>query len=109
MDKLALNTLSNMLRILILILICAPQFLWSQSFKNELDLIKHANENFKDGSFIQALPLFSQLVSLHPRNKDYNFKFGTCILYSGVDKETAIRHLEFRLKNQSVMLGPIII
>jgi hypothetical protein len=101
MDKLALNTLSNMLRILILILICAPQFLWSQSFKNELDLIKHANENFKDGSFIQALPLFSQLVSLHPRNTDYNFKFGTCILYSGVDKETAIRHLEFST-NKSV-------
>jgi hypothetical protein len=98
MDKLALNTLSNMLRILILILICAPQFLWSQSFKNEADLIKHANANFKDGSFIQALPLFSQLVSLHPKNTDYNFKFGTCILYSGVDKETAIKHIEFSTK-----------
>ena len=98
MDKLALNILSKMLRILILILICTPQFLWSQSFKNESDLIKHANEKFKDGSFIQALPLFSQLVSLHPRNTDYNFKFGTCILYSGVDKETAIRHLEFSTK-----------
>jgi hypothetical protein len=85
MDKLALNTLSNMLRILILILICAPQFLWSQSFKNEAD-------------FIQALPLFSQLVSLHPKNTDYNFKFGTCILYSGVDKETAIKHIEFSTK-----------
>lgn len=87
-----------MLRISILILICTPQFLWSQSFKNETDLIKQANENFEDGRFIQALPLFSQLVSLNPKNADYNFKFGTCVIYSGVDKETAIRHLEFSTK-----------
>ena len=87
-----------MLRILLLVLICAPQFLWSQSFKNEAELIKQANENFEGGSFMQALPLFSQLVSLHPRNADYNFKFGSCVIYSGVDKETAIKHLEFSTK-----------
>ncbi len=87
-----------MLRIIILILICIPQFSWSQSIKNEADLIKQANEHFEEGRFIQALPMFSQLVSLNPKDADYNFKFGTCVIYSGVDRETAIKHLTFATK-----------
>jgi len=85
-------------RILILILLICPYFLGAQSFKNETDLIKQANESFENEEYVNALPLFSQLVSLHPKSADYNFKFGTCVIYSGVDRETAIKHLNFSIK-----------
>ncbi|MFK7755674.1 MAG: hypothetical protein AB8B53_01955 [Flavobacteriales bacterium] len=91
-----------MLRIFILLLIVVPQFLWSQGIENEEDLIEQANEYFEDASYMEALPLFSQLVSLHPRNSNYNYKFGACVVFSGVDKDTAIKHLTFATrKNES--------
>ena len=91
-----------MLRILILtIFICTYSFLGAQSIKNEGELIEQADEHFEEGRFLKALPLYSQLVSLYPKSSDYNFRFGTCVIFSGVDRETAIRHLSFSVKRSA--------
>lgn len=58
-------------------------------------LIKQADELFDSESYVQALPLYSQLVSLEPRNADYNMRFGVCALFGGEAKTTAIKHLNF--------------
>lgn len=81
-------------------------FLWcgsvatilSQTSPEETKMLNQAAEWFEAGQFAQAFPSYSQLVSLHPQDPDLNFRFGTCALYSGEEKEKAIKHLTFAIK-----------
>jgi hypothetical protein len=71
-------------------------------FETEEDLIKAANKHFSKGEYTQCIGLFSQLVSNHPQNPNYNFKYGTCLLFSTEDKEQAIRFLKFAINKGDV-------
>ncbi len=64
----------------------------TEKLKSEADLLFEAND------FALAYPLYSQLVSLNPKDAELNFKFGTCTLFAGEPKETAIRHLNFAIQ-----------
>ncbi|MBI3500334.1 MAG: PD40 domain-containing protein [Bacteroidetes bacterium] len=70
-------------------------------FSSEEDLKKQANKLFEEEDFVKAYPLFSQLLSLYPKDAQYNYKFGTCLLYSAGDKEKAIPYLEYAAKRQN--------
>ena len=71
-------------------------------FEDEEDLIKTANKHFSKGEYTQCVELFSQLVSNHPQDPNYNFKYGTCLLFSTEDKEQAIRFLKFSINKGDV-------
>lgn len=75
-------------------------------FGSEDELKKQANELFEEGEFIKAYPLFSQLLSLYPKDPQYNYKFGTCLLYAGSDKEKAIAYIEYAAKRQKSGVDP---
>lgn len=83
---------------LIFIGLTLPLLLGAQVSKEHEDLLKEANTLFEESSYVTAHPLFSQLVSLYPKNSDFNFKFGACALYNGDKKETAIKHLTYATK-----------
>ena len=67
----------------------------AQKNNTEQQLVKQANELFDQGEFLQAFPLYSQLVSLYPQDPMYNYKFGACAIYGQPDKSQAIKHLTF--------------
>ena len=69
-------------------------------FSNEDDLKKQANKLFEEEDFTNAYPLFSQLLSLYPKDAQYNYKFGTCLLFSSNDKGKAIPYIEYAAKRQ---------
>jgi len=72
--------------------------------KSESSLIKNAEHLFELNEYQQALPLFAQLVSVHPNEPVFNFKFGVCTLFGDRDdKSRPIRYLknaEKGLKNK---------
>ncbi len=68
-------------------------------FSSEEELKKRANQLFEDEQYEEAQPLFSQLLSLYPKDPNYNYKFGVCLLYSSSDKEKAISYLESASKD----------
>lgn len=49
----------------------------------EKDVIKQANELFSNDDYQGALPLYAQLVSVHPADAEYNYRFGVCTLFGG--------------------------
>jgi epidermal growth factor receptor substrate 15 len=79
--------------IVMLLMFSFPGF--AQLDKEHEKLLAEADNLFEQSLYLEAHPLYSQLVSLYPKNADFNFKFGTCALYSGGDKEAAIKHLSF--------------
>ena len=83
-------------------LLCFGQSAFSQALKSEADLKKQAGKLFEDEEYIAAYPLYSQLLSLYPKEAEYNYKFGTCMLFSTEDKEKPITYLERSVKNPEI-------
>ncbi|MCU0320095.1 MAG: hypothetical protein MUE88_08455, partial [Flavobacteriales bacterium] len=54
-----------------------------------------ADALFKERRFAEAMTMYSQLVSLTPSDRELNFRFGTCLLHSGEDKEKSISYLKY--------------
>ena len=61
-----------------------------------------ANALFDEQRYAEAMPMYSQLVSLSPSDHDLNYRFGACLLFGGTDKEPAIGHLKFATGSPSV-------
>ncbi len=73
-----------------------------EGFESEADMIKKADKLFEQGQYAQALDYYSQLVSLHAQDPNYNFKYGTCLLFASPDKEEALKFLKFAVSKPGV-------
>ncbi len=72
------------------------------SFESEEQLVAQANKLFVDADYVNAMPLFSQLLSLHPKDANYNYKFGVCLLNNDEDKTKSLQYFDFAVKETAV-------
>ncbi len=87
----------------ILCLICISAASLAQpSPASETDLRKQADKHFLNAQFTEAAPLYSQLLSLYPKDPILNFRFGVSLVEAGKEKSSAIPYLEFATKNPPV-------
>lgn len=80
--------------LLVLALLFASIVAYPQ-YASEAELKKAAEKLFIDENYAEALPLFSQLLSLYPKDPDYNYKLGACMLFAEEDKEKGLKYLNF--------------
>jgi len=72
-------------------------------FKSQDDMKKKANEYFKEEDYVSAMPLYSQLVSIYPKDPVYNYRFGVCVLYADRrETEKPIQYMEFASSKHDV-------
>lgn len=71
-------------------------------YNSEEELKKAADKFFDEENFIEALPLFSQLLSTYPKDLNYNYKYGACYLFATRDKEKALNYLTFAASRPNV-------
>ena len=71
-------------------------------YSSEEELKKAANKFFNEENFLEALPLFSQLLSTYPKDVNYNYKYGACYLLATRDKEKSINYLSFAVSKSTV-------
>ena len=64
-------------------------------FENEKDLIKTANKLFEAGKYAECLDFYSTLVSNHPQDPIFSYKYGVCKLYATEDKVESLRYLGY--------------
>jgi predicted Zn-dependent protease len=70
---------------------------------SEQDLIEEANALFDKGEFADAMPLYSQLLSLNPTNPVFNYKYGATALFGDAEKkEEAVKYLKFSVGKANV-------
>ena len=71
-------------------------FVFSQEkSKSELDIQQSAFEKFEQKKYNEAIPLFSQLVNLYPKDPKYNYCYGISLVEGNKDIESAVKYLEF--------------
>jgi tetratricopeptide (TPR) repeat protein len=82
-----LNTFKKPILILFAIIACMP--LYSQR-ADPAD----AKEHFKFGNYLDALVVYKKLMDKDPKNIEYPYKAGLCVLFTERDKTDAIKYLE---------------
>ncbi len=70
----------------------------AQTKKDEAKLAKEALGFFDARQYVDAFPMYSQLVALNPSNADYVYFFGVCATYCDVDKTNAVKYLKQAIK-----------
>lgn len=63
--------------------------------ESEAELKTKANTLFAKQEYVAATQPFLQLLALQPRSPEYNYKYGTCLLFNSKKKSEAIKYLEF--------------
>jgi hypothetical protein len=83
------------------VLLCCLFFAFSSfaQFKNEDELKKQAAQYFEDEDYANGFRLYSQLVSNYPKDAEYNYRLGVCMLYADPDKKKPIPYLRFAVQN----------
>lgn len=71
-------------------------------FKSEDELKEKAAELFEEEKFIEAEPLYAQLLSLYPKDATYNYKYGACLIAADEDKSKPLSFLEFAVSKSGV-------
>jgi tetratricopeptide (TPR) repeat protein len=69
---------------------------------SESDLKRQAEKLFEKESYAEAAPMYSQLLSLYSRDAVYNYRYGICLLMSGIDKTGAASYLEAAAKSKEM-------
>jgi len=67
--------------------------------KNEQEIDKKAFIEIDKKNYKEALPLFSQLLSLHPKDVAYNFNYAVCLIETNEDPEKALSFLKYVSRN----------
>jgi cell division septation protein DedD len=75
-------------------LLWSAQGLSAQTAGSEEEVKKKAAELFENEDYAAAFPLYSQLLANYPKDPNYNYRFGVCMLYSSADKTKAVPYLE---------------
>ena len=70
--------------------------------ENEAQLKTKADHLFHNEDYVAATPAYLQLLALQPRSPEYNYKYGTCIIFNGRKKQDAIKYLQFATSSGNV-------
>ncbi|MES2680534.1 MAG: hypothetical protein V4635_11640 [Bacteroidota bacterium] len=72
---------------------------YSQTPSSIDDIKKEASKLFEEEEFTRAYKFYSQLVANFPKDPEYNYKLGVCMIYSEPDKKKCLPYLQFASRN----------
>lgn len=81
--------------------ILLPGVLFSQN-KETAETEKQAATYFEEGNYIQSQKLYNQLITLYPKDPNYNYRYGACVLFTESDKQKSLKYLEFAVSQPEV-------
>lgn len=70
--------------------------------ENEEELKAGAEKLFENEKYVEATPLYLRLLALNPRSYDYNFRYGTCLLFNSYKKQDALRYLNYSISDPAI-------
>lgn len=86
--------------ILVLSVFYYPVF--SQDVSSVSDVKDVAHELFIQKKYAKAKELYSQLLSLSPKDENFNYRFGACALFVDEDKVAPLKYLEYAISKPGV-------
>lgn len=98
---LILDSLRNLFsRVLFLLFSLTVSYSFAQD--SELTIKTEADDLFHKEKFVEATPLYLRLIALDPRSSEYNFRYGSCLLFNSYRKQDALKYLKFSVLDSLV-------
>jgi tetratricopeptide (TPR) repeat protein len=66
------------------------------------DLKQKADQLFKEKKYVEAYPLYGQLISLYSKDPNYSYRYGACMLFVEKDKEKPLKYLKYGASKPNV-------
>lgn len=82
---------------LLFLILLLPCFVFSQADVGAIK--KEATRLFEDEDYAGAYKLYSQLVANYPKDPEYNYKLGVCMIFAEPDKKKCLPYLLFAKRN----------
>lgn len=86
--------------LLLFLFIQTAHFSFAQ--ETEADLKLKADKLFNAELFVEATPQYLHLIALNPRSPEYNYKYGTCLLFNSSKKQDAFKYLNFSITDPAI-------
>lgn len=85
---------------LLLLLVLTAHLSFAQ--EAEADLKLKADKLFDAEQFVEATPQYLHLIALNPRSPEYNYKYGTCLLFNSYKKQDAFKYLNYSITDPNI-------
>ena len=86
--------------IIILIVSLFPLFSFSQESLEETKQI--ADKLFEDEKYVEATPYYLRLLAIQPRDHNFNYHYGACLLYNAGKSQDVFKYLNYAITNVNV-------
>lgn len=86
--------------IIYVILFCLSAF--QGIAQTEAEMKVQADKLFDTDQYLDATPLYLRLLSLQPRDANYNYRYGACLTHNSNNKQEAIRYLSFAVNDPGI-------
>lgn len=87
------------LLVLFTIFLCDAGYAQQKLSEGEQEVKNNAYQLLEDENYAEALPQFSRLLSLYPKDPEYNFAYGVCLIEENKDLDKALQFLNYTIKN----------
>jgi len=78
----------------VLLLLCLTAF-GTFAQESEAEIKSNADKLFDSEKYVEATSLYLRLLALSPRSYEYNYKYGTCLLFNSYKKQDAFKYLNY--------------
>jgi hypothetical protein len=83
--------------VLLLMLLCFKPKAQNTAFNTMDELKAEANRLFEDDEYAKCYKLYSQLVSNYPKDPEFNYRLGVCMLYCEPDKKKCFPYFQLAI------------
>lgn len=70
--------------------------------ETEVEIKASADKLFESEKYVEATSLYLRLLALSPRSHEYNFKYGTCLLFNSYKKQDAFKYLNYSVTDPNI-------
>jgi hypothetical protein len=70
--------------------------------QTEAEMKVQADKLFDTDQYLDATPLYLRLLSLQPRDANYNYRYGACLTHNSNNKQEAIRYLSYAVNDPNI-------
>ena len=85
----------------LLLLLCLTAF-GTFAQESEAEIKSNADKLFDSEKYVEATSLYLRLLALSPRSYEYNYKYGTCLLFNSYKKQDAFKYLNYAVTDPAI-------
>ena len=63
---------------------------------------KIADKFFEEEKYVEATPYYLRLLAVQPRDHNFNYHYGACLLFNGTKSQDVFKYLNYAITNENV-------